>query len=92
MGRLSLIDRWRTGIVHGLRDGEVVAELERLGFDVERGGSHAKATHPKLVDCPSFPLDLLTLNFHASGKQGGVHPGTLRDIVKAVKWIERDDS
>jgi hypothetical protein len=88
MGRRNLIEDWRRGQKIGFHIRDVAKELERLGFRVEQGSKHWKATHPVLATHPEPGMRTLTINAHTRGKQGEVHAGAISDIVKAVKWIE----
>ena len=64
-------------------------ELERLGFEVSRGGKgHLKAKHERLSGHPDFGNRVLTINCHFQGQPGIVHPAAIKDIVRAVDWIE----
>lgn len=44
--------------------------------------------HPKLKGCPDFLAGIVPFSAHARGKQGEIDPAAIKDIVKAVKWIE----
>jgi hypothetical protein len=83
-----LIDLWRDGQRLGYSIAEVKRELERLGFEVTQGSKHWKAKHPKLSSHLDFGMRILTINAHYRGEPGAVHPDAIKDIVKAVKWIE----
>lgn len=88
MSKRHPIEQWRSGVRQGHRIAEVKKELERLGWSVEQGAKHWKAKHPSLRGCPDFPFGLVTVNAHAFGNQGEVHPDVIRDLVKAQKWVE----
>jgi len=82
------------------RDGvdckDALAVLAHLGMTVERNNQgHYQAFHRKLVGSDSFPYGSFTVNCHAYGVQGNVHPRAIKDILRAAKLLlapaEQDD-
>lgn len=91
MIKRRLVDVWRDGNRAGHRVDEVLAELKRLDFSlVLTTKGHYKIWHPKLDCCPHFPMGFILINPHAFGRQGEVHPAAIRDILKALDWIEQE--
>jgi hypothetical protein len=72
---------------------EVIAVMRYLGMEVElRKKGHWTGKHPKLVGSVSFPQGVITVNCHAFGKQGKAHPAAIRDVLRAAKVIQEEDT
>ncbi|MCA0361854.1 MAG: hypothetical protein LCH41_12485 [Armatimonadetes bacterium] len=64
MGKEPLIEKWKRGHCAGYRLPEVIAELQRLGFEAEQGTRHWKARHPLLAEHAERGLRVLTFSAH----------------------------
>ena len=86
-----LLSRWRQQVP---RDGvdldDVLGVMRHLKMDVQaRSSGHLLATHRALIGSMEFPQGGVTINCHAFGKQGRVHPSAIRDLLKAATIIEQ---
>lgn len=68
---------------------EAIAVMEALGMKVRMGGeNHPIGFHPGLVDHPRYRHGMVTVNCHYRTR-GNVHPGSIDDLVKAAKHLQR---
>jgi hypothetical protein len=61
-------------------------ELYKLGFGVERGKSHWKVSHPKLINSPKFPSGTITVNTHKKDKDR-VDFNAAHQLKQALKYL-----
>jgi len=88
MSRQDLVELWRRGHRNNQRFQDVKRALEPLGFTFEERGKHVfKVRHAALVGCPDFPFGYIGIRAH-DGEKGEVDPGVIKDIVRALKWIQ----
>ena len=89
----KLLERW---IQYPPKDGvacrDAVAVMEHLGMEVTTDSQHHKVGyHRSLEGSAEFPYGYITVNCHAFGKQGNVHPFAIKDILKAVRIIRGEE-
>ncbi len=60
-----------------------------LGIEAEENSQgHYQAFHKSLVGSAQFPFGSFTINCHAFGNQGEVHPKAIQDIKKAARLLQ----
>ena len=89
--RRTLVDQWRSGSTNNQKFSDVKRELERRGFTFETKGNHVyKVKHPALVGSPHFPFGFIGIKAHY-GEKGDVKPEVIKDVLRALKWIEEHE-
>jgi hypothetical protein len=72
---------------------DAIAVMRYLGMEVQlRKTGHWTGTHPALVGSDLFPQGVVTVNCHAFGRQGMAHPAAVRDIVRAARVIQEEET
>lgn len=85
----KIVERWKAGAVYEQKIDEVAQVLRDCGFEVTQGASgHWIATHPGLKGSGHFETGRIVINAHHR-QQGQVHPDAIRDILKALRWLEQ---
>ena len=88
----KLLRKWKQQPPNDAVDAkDALAVMRELGMDVREGTKHVVASHPALVGSDAFPNGVITVNCHASGKQGKAHQKAVKDILKAAKIIQEKD-
>ena len=90
----KVLARWMKRVPpDGAVSDQAVSVMEHLGMcPQQRASGHVTGFHPRLVGSDAFPQGVITVNCHAFGKQGVAHPAAIRDIVKAARIIEEDQT
>lgn len=85
----KIVARWKAGAVNEQKIEEVVQVLRDCGFEVAQGArGHWIAMHPGLKGSGSFDAGRIVINAHHR-VQGQVHPNAIRDVLKALRWLEK---
>ena len=89
----KILRRWRQQRPRdGVDERDAIRVMEHLGMDIRVGGEgHVIGFHKKLVGSAQFPMGTITVNSHAFGRQGTVHPKAIHDIVKAAIILEGEE-
>jgi len=89
---VELLKQWLRNRPKEAKRKDAEAVLTQMGCEIRHGGeNHLIAYHPDLVDHPQFRNGMITVNCHAFGKSGAVHPRAIEDIVKAAKCLEKKE-
>jgi hypothetical protein len=85
----KIVARWKTRAVSEEKIEQVVKVLEACEFTVTQGRrGHWIANHPGLRGSGAFETGRIVINAHHR-RQGQVHPNAIRDVLKALRWLEQ---
>jgi hypothetical protein len=86
------IQTWKNNAVFDVRWADVKHVLEEYGFNLrEDGSNHWIARNDSLRGHPLFPYGSIGINCHFNGNQGVVHPKAIREILRAIEHLEKEN-